>query len=100
MTFKKIDPTFNIFHHFELKPGLFALYDDELDMPVAYGSKDLVWIAMNRIKAYPNFETVLVIYYKRDNRNKSSYTLKGWAQGGKFKNSPFPPTVASRRQLS
>ena len=75
-----IDHTQKLFHHFELSVSKFVLYDDELDMPIIYGSKNLV---EGVIHALPT--DVVIIYYKRDSTDKTSYKRKAKLVGGELK---------------
>jgi hypothetical protein len=63
MTYKKIDPKEKIFHYIEISTSKIALYDSELDQPVAYGSKVLI---ANAIK---NLSPKVTIYYYDIKRN-------------------------------
>jgi hypothetical protein len=79
MQLKKLNKSAMIYHHFELSPTEFALYDDELDMPVAYGSKNLVDVLLRNLN-----KSVIIIYYKRD-VDKISYKRKMKYDGEKRK---------------
>ena len=71
MQLKRINPRAVLYHYFEKSPSEFALFDDELDMPVAWGSRNLV-DAMTRTL----HKSVTVIYYKRDIADKVSFKKK------------------------
>lgn len=79
MQFKKLDPAQKLFHHFELEVSKFALYDDELDMPIIYGSRNLVDATVRKLP-----EDIVIMYYKRDTSDKS-YKRKAKFIGGKLK---------------
>jgi hypothetical protein len=83
MQFKKIDPHQKVYHHFELEVSKFALYDDELDMPIVHGSRNLVEATVRKLS-----EDVVIIYYKRDASDKTSYKRKAKFIGGKLKPAP------------
>ncbi len=61
MTLKRINPEAILYHYFERSVSKFALYDDELDLPVAYGSRNLVDGTVRKLS-----KTITIIYYKRD----------------------------------
>jgi hypothetical protein len=61
MTLKKINPKAILYHYFEKSPSELVLYDDELDQPIAYGSRNLVDAMVRTLD-----KRVTVIYYKRD----------------------------------
>ena len=92
MQLKKIDPKQVLYHYFERSPSEFALYDDELDMPIAWGSRNLVDATVRNLSA-----RMTVIYYKRDLADKVSFKKKLMYKGKKEKESPVPvfdPTSA------
>lgn len=68
MQLKRVNPKALLYHYFERSPTEFAIYDDELDMPIAYGSKNLVDSVVRRLN-----KVITIIYYKRDNADKVSY---------------------------
>jgi hypothetical protein len=68
MQLKRVNPKALLYHYFERSVTEFALYDDELDMPVAYGSKNLV---DSMVRSFP--KTITIIYYKRDVVDKFSF---------------------------
>jgi len=67
----------SVFHYFEKSPTQFALYDDELDMPIMYGSRNLVDAMVRKLS-----KDVMVIYYKRDS-DKFSFKKKIIYEGSK-----------------
>ena len=71
MQLKKVNPKEIVYHYFERSPAEFALYDDELDMPIAYGSRNLVDSAVRKLNPL-----VMVVYYKRDIGDKVSFKKK------------------------
>lgn len=75
MQLKRVDPNAVIYHYFERSPSEFALYDDELDMPIAWGSKNLVDA---KVRSLP--PKVSVAYYKRD-IDKVSFKKKAFFKG-------------------
>jgi hypothetical protein len=70
MHFKKIDPKQTIYHHFELSPTEFVLYDSEWKEPIIQGSKNLVEAVIRNLK-----KSVTICYYKLD-VDKESFKLK------------------------
>ncbi len=71
MQLKKINPKTKLYHHFELSTSQFALYDDEMDMPVVYGSRNLVDATIRNLT-----KSTTIIYYKRDLVDKLSFKKK------------------------
>lgn len=71
MQLKRIDPSILVYHYFEKSPTEFSLFDDELDMPIMYGSKNLVDATVRKLAV-----TVKVIYYKRDTTEKYAFKKK------------------------
>jgi hypothetical protein len=71
MTLKRINPEATIYHYFEKSVTEFALYDDDLDMPVSYGSKNLVDGTVRKLD-----KSITIIYYKRDMIDKISFKKK------------------------
>ena len=61
MTLKKINPNMLLYHYIERSPTELALYDDEFDMPIAYGSRNLVDATVKNLNKKVN-----IVYYKRD----------------------------------
>lgn len=90
MQLKRVNPKQILYHYFERSPSEFALYDDELDMPVAYGSRNLVDSMVRNLSP-----RVTVVYYKRDMGDKVSFKKKMMFQGKKEKSNTIlqlPPT--------
>ena len=83
MTLKKVNPKQILYHYFERSPSEFALYDDELDMPIAYGSRNLVDSMVRSLSP-----TVTVAYYKRDTADKFSFKKKLIYKGKKVAETP------------
>ena len=81
MQLKRVDPNAVIYHYFERSPSEFVLYDDEMDMPVAYGSKNLVDARVRSLSP-----KVSIAYYKRD-VDKTSFKKKFFFRG-KVKETP------------
>ena len=71
MQLKRVNPKQLLYHYFERSPSEFALFDDELDMPVAYGSRNLVDAVVRSLR-----KSVTVVYYKRDITDKVSFKKK------------------------
>ena len=71
MQLKRVNPKAVLYHYFERSVTEFALFDDELDMPVAYGSRNLV-DAM--VRSFP--KNITVVYYKRDTVDRISFKKK------------------------
>lgn len=65
-----------IYHHFKLSPILSVLFDDEFDMPLAYGGNQKVHAVINKI---PRENTVF--YYQEDMNVKNSFKLYMTYQG-------------------
>lgn len=65
MTFKRINKETLLYHLFEFKNSRgqlsYALFDADMDMPVAYGSRNFVMATVSNLPKY-----VTVIYYKPD----------------------------------
>lgn len=89
MTFKKLSPLETVFHHFEIDVTTFALYDSELDMPIVYGSRNLVDATIRHLNP-----RVTIIYYKKD-IDRVSYKRKIKYEGKKIvaKNSTATPAT-------
>lgn len=79
MTLKKINPKAILYHYFEKSPTELALYDDEMDQPVAYGSKNLVDAMVRSLD-----KRVTIVYYKRDS-DGASFKRKLYYEGSKQK---------------
>jgi len=88
MQLKKVDPKQVLYHYFERSPGEFALYDDELDMPIAYGSRNLVDTMVRKLDPINT-----VIYYKRDVADKASFKKKMMYSGKKEKEKSDSPRI-------
>lgn len=71
MTFKRINPEAKLYHYFERSVTEFALYDDELDMPIVYGSRNLVDGTIRKLD-----KSVIIVYYKRDMSDKMAFKKK------------------------
>ena len=71
MQLKKINPKALLYHYFERSVTEFALYDDEMDMPVAYGRRNLVDALVRRLS-----KSISVADYKRDTTDKISFKKK------------------------
>jgi hypothetical protein len=71
MQLKRVNSKQILYHYFERSPSEFALFDDELDMPVAYGSRNLVDSMVRSLSP-----TITVAYYKRDMGDKVSFKKK------------------------
>jgi hypothetical protein len=70
MTLKPINPKALLYHCFENPPLQYALYDDELGLPVAYGSRNYVEGAIRNLGKH-----VTVIVYKK-NIDRESYVTR------------------------
>ena len=68
MQLKRIDPNALIYHYFERSISEYALFDDDLDMPVSWGSRNLVDGTVRKLPA-----SVTVVYYRRDFTDRISY---------------------------
>jgi len=86
MRLKRINPEILLYHHFERSPSEFALYDDEFDIPVGYGSRNLVESIVRRLS-----KNVTVIYYKRDPVDRQSFKRKAVYSGDKKATSQKQP---------
>lgn len=78
MQLKRVNPKSLLYHYFEKSVSEFALFDDELDMPVAFGSRNLVDAMIRSLSP-----KITVIYYKRDVSDKVSFKKKMMYQGKK-----------------
>ena len=72
VNFKKINPKENRFYYLELGDGKYCLYDSEFDMPISYGSKNLV---ENKIRQL-NSNIELIHYRIIDGIFKLKYLYK------------------------
>jgi hypothetical protein len=61
MVLKRINPNAVLYHFFQKSVSEYTLFDDEMDYPVSYGSKNLVEGTIRKLD-----KAVTVIYYKRD----------------------------------
>ena len=61
MILKRINPDALLYHFFQKSVTEYVLFDDEMDYPVSYGSKNLVEGTIRKLD-----KKVTVIYYKRD----------------------------------
>jgi hypothetical protein len=80
MQLKRVNPKQILYHYLERSPSEFVLFDDEMDMPVAYGSRNLVDSMVRNLSPH-----ITVIYYKRDMADKVSFKKKMMFQGKKEK---------------
>lgn len=71
MQIKTIDWKQTLYHLFKLSSTIYALYDDEMDMPVKYGSLSVVNPTIESIKKH--VKDVFIVYYDRDLQDKSSF---------------------------
>jgi len=97
MQLKRIDPKAVIYHYFERSPTEFALYDDEIDMPIAYGSRNLVDAMVRNLPP-----KITVAYYKRDGADGISFKKRAFYEGkaekaGKGLGKP-PNAIPSQKQ--
>lgn len=88
MQLKRVNPKQILYHYFELSVSQFALFDDELDMPVAYGSRNLVDAMVRSFR-----KSINVVYYKRDGSDKVSFKKKAIYEGKKEAEKPDSPKV-------
>lgn len=72
MTLKRINPETLLYHYFEFSDSkrriVYALFDADLDKPVAYGSRSLVNGTIRNLS-----KNVTVIYYKQDSRDNQTF---------------------------
>ena len=65
MTFKRINTETILYHYFEFQNSKgqlkYALFDSDMDMPIAYGSKNFVAATIRNLS-----KNVTVVYYKPD----------------------------------
>lgn len=80
MQLKRVNPKALLYHYFERSPSEFALFDDELDMPVAWGSRVLVDAMVRSFR-----KSISIVYYKRDMGDKISFKKKAIYDGKKEK---------------
>ncbi len=81
MQLKRINPKALLYHYFERSVTEFALFDEEMDMPVSYGSRNLVDGTVRKLG-----KAVTVVYYKVDLTDKV-YFKKKTIYSGKATNS-------------
>lgn len=78
MQLKRVNPKALLYHYFEKAIGEYVLFDDELDMPIAFGSRNLVDAKVRSLNS-----NITVVYYKRDISDKVSFKKKMMFQGKK-----------------
>lgn len=71
MTLKPIDKNQILYHLFKLNTVKYALYDDEMDMPIQYGSLNLITAATQSLKKH--IKNVRIVYYDRDLSDKMTF---------------------------
>jgi len=71
MQLKPIDKNQVLYHLFKLNTVKYALYDDEMDMPIQYGSLNLVSAATKSLRQH--IKNVRIIYYDRDLSDKMTF---------------------------
>ena len=91
MQLKKIDPAAVVYHYFEKSPSEFVLFDNEMDMPIVYGSRNLVDSTVRKLS-----QSVTVVYYKRDTQEKNAFKRKVIYKGKKPEPS-LDPTIETER---
>ena len=64
MKFKQIDKKQVLYHYFKIDEGIYSLFDDEMDYPVVYGSKNLVEATVKNLR-----KDAYVLFYKKNNKN-------------------------------
>lgn len=75
-----INPNKFLYHHFKITPVLSVIFDDEFDMPLAYGSNQKVQAVINKIS-----KNSTIFYYKEDVWVKHSFKLFMTYKGKKTK---------------
>jgi hypothetical protein len=80
MRLKRINPNAILYHYFQMTPVKSVLFDDDMDMPVAYGSKNLVEGTITHLS-----KNVTVIYYKRNVDKQTFYNPRFLKYEGKAK---------------
>jgi len=80
-----------VYHYFEKSPTEFVLFDDELDMPIMYGSRNIVDATVRKLST-----SITVIYYKRDTTEKYAFKRKVIYKGKKTEPST-QPTIETER---
>lgn len=78
MQLKRVNPKALLYHYFEKSVSEFVLFDDDLDMPVAFGSRNLVDAMVRSLNP-----KIVVVYYKRDISDKVSFKKKMMFNGKK-----------------
>lgn len=58
---KKIDPKERLYYHYKIDAATYALYDSELNTPIAYGSFNFVSATITKLPP-----TVTIFYYEVD----------------------------------
>jgi len=91
MQFKKINPAMLVYHYFQRSPSEFVLFDDEMDLPIIYGSRNLVDSTVRKLSS-----SVTIIYYKRDNSEKAAFKRNVIYKGKKPEPS-LKPTIEVER---
>ena len=71
MQLKSIDKNQKIYHYFKLSTVIYALFDDEMDMPVMYGSLNKIQTTVDSL--HKHIPGVFIIYYDRDLQEKTSF---------------------------
>lgn len=71
MQLKSIDKNQKIYHYFKLSTIIYALFDDEMDMPVMYGSLNKVETTVESLRKH--IPEVFIVYYDRDLQEKTSF---------------------------
>jgi len=74
MTLKSIDKNQKNYHLFKLSTVLYALYDDEMDMPIQYGSLNKIDAAITSLKKH--IPGIFIFYYDRDITDKAKLSFK------------------------
>ena len=81
MTLKRINTETLLYHIFEFKDSKgqikYTLFDADMDMPVAYGSRNFVMGAVTNLP-----KNVTVIYYKPDVDHITFYNPRGQKYSG------------------
>lgn len=73
--FKKIEPTQSVYHHMKIDESVYALYDDKMDNPVAYGSKNLVQMKLNSVLQKTTSSELILMYYKRSSESNHPFKV-------------------------
>ena len=80
MQLKRINPKSILYHYFQMDSTKNVLFDDDMDMPVSYGSKNLVEGTITKLAKH-----VTVIYYKRNVDGQTFYNPRFLKYEGKVK---------------